>query len=249
MAPPAKTPRRASGPQSVVIDGIRHVRERGKKSRGLIPAAEFSWADHDYNGYLDSLELRSETAEKSVQIRRAMAASHDRRFNRMLANLHSHPHRKEPLALLANSAGISLREFKDFVVAAQKERAAELAVDGVVEITPDLIRTAKAQDAPCDRCDGFGWVDAEDGQPGTRKSKGAIPKTIRDCPACGGKGTRLAPGNQHAIDKLLEVSGLGGKGRGPAVQINQNFGSASMDSAVDQLNRVTFDVEAEEVTE
>ena len=50
------------------------------------------------------------------------------------------------------------------------------------------------------------------------------------------------PGDQHARDKVLEMSGLVKKGAG--IQIVQNFSGASHSSALSDLDVITLDVTA-----
>ena len=52
-------------------------------------------------------------------------------------------------------------------------------------------------------------------------------------------------GNQHARDRLLEVGGMTKRDSKAAVQITQNFGGATMASAVDSLNKISFVVDDE----
>jgi DnaJ-class molecular chaperone len=183
-------------------------------------------------------------------MRLALASTTDARFKKFLDLTSAPEYRGTTLAALAKIAEISLIEFQDWRQKAQTQRILARAQEGMVEVTEDLVENAKNRDVTCDRCDGFGSVvcdsKAPKSTPGLRRIKGmkaADDTWMRDCPACKGKGVLRASGSEHAIDKLIDMTGLSSKGKGgAAVQIVQNFGGASMESAVDRMSKISFDV-------
>jgi hypothetical protein len=132
-------------------------------------------------------------------------------------------------------------------------RALAKAQDAVVEVTSDMAIDARSKDTPCDRCDGFGWVYAEDLPDDIAETAGIYPmgeKKVRTCPLCDGTGKQRKPGDVESRKMLLEMAGhIGKRGASAGVRIVQNFGGAGIEAATDRMNQVTFDVTAEEVEE
>ena len=226
------------------------MRERGSP-RGMVPVAGV--LDTTYNEYLDGIGIRD--PERAPVVEFALASSNDVRFREFLNKL-KHPfwsssnnRRGKPasLAALAKACDISLPQWAEFWQKAQHQRALALAQGGIVDhVIPDMVEDAKSKQISCDRCDGFGFVYADDVPAkfdGIERLDPRDPKSrqIRACPLCKGKGTVLKSGDTDSRKLLLEVSGLTNK-KGSAVQITQHFGGMGMESAVDRLNKVTFDL-------
>jgi len=154
------------------------------------------------------------------------------------------------LAAIAKDCEIGLTEFQDWRQKAQTQRILARAQQGMLEVTEDLVENAKNRDVTCDRCDGFGSVvcdsKAPKSTPGLRRIKGmksADDTWMRDCPACKGKGVLRSSGSEHAIDKLIDMTGLSTRGKGGSgTSVTVNLGGASMESAVDRLSKISFDV-------
>jgi len=72
--------------------------------------------------------------------------------------------------------------------------------------------------------------------------EGIPDKYIRDCPDCQ-TGQVRKPGDAHARDRVLEVSGLITRGKGIQVNLNQNFAGQSHSSAVTELDNAMSIVE------
>ncbi len=223
--------------------------ERGGSTRGLVPTSAYARFDITYNEYLATLDPHGDTKE-SAAMRLALAGSSDARFRRFLESTGDPIKKGWSLAAIAKDCEIGLTEFQDWRQKAQTQRILARAQQGMLEVTEDLVENAKNRDVTCDRCDGFGSVvcdsKAPKTTPGLRRIKGmkaADDTWMRDCPTCKGKGVLRASGSEHAIDKLIDMTGLSTRGKGSAaVQIVQNFGGASMESAVDQLSKISFDV-------
>ena len=211
--------------------------------RGLVPTSAYGIQDVEYDTYLESLKIR----EDGAAIRQALAASTDPRFTAFLERVGKPIAERRSLASLAKGCDISLPQFAEFWQKAQHMRALAKAQDGVVELTGDLVEDARRQWVSCDRCDGFGWVFSDPGTPGNYvlDPTAEEPKEVRQCPQCKGEKRLPKVGDADARRMLLEMAGHTGKGRGVAVQIN-NYGGATMESAVDRLNVLTVDVAAED---
>jgi hypothetical protein len=223
--------------------------EKGGSTRGLVPTSSYARFDITYNEYLATLDPRGDSKD-SAAIRLALAGSNDHRFRNFLEAA-SDPQKKGwTLAALAKECEISLVEFQDWRQKAQTQRILARAQEGMLAVTDDLVENARNHDTTCSRCDGFGSVvcdsKAPKKTPGLRRIKGmkaADDTWTRDCPECKGKGTLRAAGSEHAIDKLIDMTGLSTRSKGSAaVQIVQNFGGAGMESAVDRMSKITFDV-------
>lgn len=223
--------------------------EKGGSTRGLVPTVSFARYDIAYNDYLATIDPRGDSKD-SAAMRLALAGTSDYRFKNFLEEAGKPSNRGLTLAAIAKMCEISLVEFQDWRQKAQTQRILAKAQEGMLAVTDDLVENARNRDVACDRCDGFGSVvcdsKAPRSTPGLRRVKGikkADDTWMRDCPACKGKGTLRGSGSEHAIDKLIDMTGLSSKSKGgAAVQIVQNFGGASMDSAVDRLSKITFDV-------
>lgn len=218
--------------------------------RGLVPTSTYGRLDEAYNEYLGTLDPRGKgTRSKALQL--ALATAADRRFNEFLSKLYEPQYGHYSLAALAKSCDIGLTEFAEFWRKAQTQRALAIAQDALPAVTQDIVEDARAKDVPCESCNGLGIVQTDpelsqhcDGfrQLGTRY--------VRTCPQCEGSGRATQVGDREAQKLILDMGGLTNK-KGPAISLVQNFGGMTIESAVDRLNRITFDpgddiIEAEE---
>ncbi len=226
----------------------------GKGSvRGLVPTSSFGIRDTTYNEYLDGFDPRGDEP-KAAAIRLALAQATDIRFREFLERVMDPRCKRMSLAALAKERGIPLHEMAEFWQKAQHQRALAIAQNGVIEVMEDIVYDARSKEEPCGRCDGFGVVYVEDGMgkfADVEKLEPENPesKSIRACPQCKGTGLGHKSGDTDARRMLLETAGYTGKKSGGAgVQIVQNFGGAGMESAVDKLSKVNFDVDFEEVS-
>lgn len=207
--------------------------------RGVVPSRAHGRNDRAFGAYLDQLDPRG---REDVQI--ALAACPDARFKEFLERVMSPRFKRIGLASIAKACDIDLMEFTKWWSKASSQVAVAVAQNAAIEVTQDMAQDAKSVKAACPRCDGLGWVSAPSGlpedTPGYRQIlMGEDEKWIRNCPNCA-DGTVRKPGDTHARDKLLEMSGLVHKGGGAAVQIVQNFGGASHQSAVRDLDCITI---------
>ncbi len=235
----SSTKRRPPGPKDLMI-------ERGSP-RGLVPNLHFGAFDISYNEYLAKLDPRGDS-EQSEAVRFALASASDKRFQTFFERLQDPTCKRYTLATIAKYCDISLPQMAEFWNKAQKMRALVKAQEGIVSFIPDMVEEAHTQDLACDRCDGFGFVYVED-QPADPKL-GIKPlrpddpasRMIRTCPNCKGTGRSKKEGNPDSRKQLLEMTGMVGRGGGASVKLVQNFGGSTMESAVERMNRVTFEV-------
>lgn len=169
----------------------------------------------------------------------ALASSGDPRYEEFLARLQEGRYKRVSLQTIAKACGIDLKEFSNWWNKASTQRAIAVAQTSTVEIVKDLVQDARTVQAVCERCDGMTFVTAPAGlpksTPGYKSMKnGDETVWIRTCPNCvNGKVSK--PGDTHARDKVLEMSGLIRKGAAVNVNIN-NLGGASHASAISALD-------------
>lgn len=209
--------------------------------RGLVPTASDGRYDEPYNAYLDAL-----APKENREFQLALASSNDQRFREFLSRLSEPRYRTWKLATIAKTCDISLPQFADFWQSAQKLRILARAQDGLLEVTDDIVLDARSKFVNCERCDGFGFVYMEtlpDG-PHLNRVKGVDvlgDRQIRACPDCLGLCKIRKPGDSDSRRSLLEMTGLSGKKSGAGgAKVTLNFGT--MESAVDKLSRVSFEV-------
>lgn len=225
-------------------------RGRGEKEsgRGLVPSTSEGRLDHPFNAYLDELDPRGQKGndKRTQEVQFALAASNDLRFRSFLDCLSQSRFKHMHLATVAKYCDISLPQFHQFWQDSQKNIALARAQNALPDLITDLTIDAATKLVNCTRCDGLGVVpDHAQNALNELNSKleGKVPDAIKPCPNCTGTGKVKEIGNQHARDRLLEVGGLTKKDRGAAVLITQNFGGATMASAVDSLSKITFDID------
>lgn len=210
--------------------------------RGLVPSSGYGMWDTPYNSYLLELDPKGKSG-RSKALQYALASASDRRFNEFLSKLYEPRYATHSLAAIAKSCDISLMEFAEFWQKAQTQRALAIAQDGLAAITGEVVDDARSKDAVCERCDGLRWVyaseDLPEDTPGFRQIG---DKWVRTCPACEGSGRQVKPGDREAQKMVFEMTGMISK-KGPSVRLVQNFSGMNLESAVDRMNRVTFDVE------
>lgn len=223
------------------------IEERGRgelrtgSGRGLVPDGNH---DEPYNVYLEELDPKGDT-NRSKEVRFALSASSDKRFSTFLNCLSEPRFKRSKLATIAKACDISLPQFFEFWQSSQKTIALARAQSAMPDLVADMTIDAASRMVNCSRCDGFGYVaDYSDKDEVSKLEGRQVPDKVKTCPNCKGSGEVREVGNQHARDKLLEVTGMVKKGgTGAAVSITQNFGGATMESAVDSLNKISFDLD------
>lgn len=226
--------KRPEKPSKMIIE-----RGRGElaSGRGLVPAE--GRLDAPYESYLTEIDPRGDSLT-SDEFRFSLATASDMRFRQFLDALTAPRFKGYKLATIAKYCDISMPQFFNWWQSAQHSIALARAQNAMPALISDMTVDAASRMVSCGRCDGFGVVSDHSGE--DSKLEGQAPAKIKPCPTCKGKGEVREIGNQHARDRLLEVGGMIKKDRGAAVQITQNFGGATMASAVDSLNKITFDV-------
>lgn len=219
--------------------------------RGMVPARAFGRDDLVYKEYLKSLNPR-----ENYDVQLALADSEDVRFVEFFQRMMTPRYKKTSLPAIAKACNITLQEFNRWWQKASAQRAIAVAQTSTVDLTRDMVNDARSIDAVCERCDGLGFVAAPANLPldtlGYERLQGVDPdglpdvRWIRSCPMCKKEGTVRRPGDAHARDRVLEMSGLINKNKGALVSITQNFDGAGHGSAVEDLGGMTIDVEAEE---
>jgi hypothetical protein len=210
--------------------------------RGMVPNRSFGSKDKVYKAYLDTINPRD---NQDVQI--ALASTTDKRFQAFLERIMDGRYKRTSLPTIAKACNIGLAEFNHWWNKESTQRSIAIAQQKSIAITSDMADDAMSIEVVCDRCDGMAFVAAPEGLPkdtlGYRQMKaGNEIVWVRTCPVCkGGKVRR--PGDSHARDRVLEISGLLKKGGG--VSVNVNYGGASHGSAIAELDCMTIDVNAE----
>jgi hypothetical protein len=201
--------------------------------RGLVPNTENHHLDAPFNAFLD--EIKPQT---NMRFQQALASSTDIRFQTMLQRMKTGITAKWSVTRIAKSCGLTLPEIADMWMSAQKMQQLARAQTAAGDVIDDMAIDAKSGTAPCPRCDGYGTVLSD------RETKPGEP--MRVCPECKGNGTVRRPGDHDARKLILEVAGMAGKKGGVNVHVNQNnFGGASIESAVGRMNKVSFDIEVQ----
>ena len=208
-----------------------------EKERGNVPGRLNGARDVVYGSYLNKLDPRN---NHDVQI--ALGASSDPRYITFFERVMNPKYKKVSLQSIAKACNITLAEFNKWWGTQSTQIAIAEAQTNSVMITRDMVQDARSQEHVCSRCDGLGFIAAPSGLPDDtpgykmieEPTKDSMAKYIRDCPNCGAKKVIRKPGDTHARDVIMEMSGHLKKG--PQIQINQNFGGASHASAVDSLS-------------
>ena len=219
--------------------------------RGLVPSRKFGIKDKVYGEYLKTLNPR-----ENPDVQLALASSSDVRFNEFLERIKERRYARISPQAIAKACGIDLMEFQTWWNRQSSQVAIAKAQNRSIEVVEDMIQDARSSEDVCPRCDGLGFVAAPAGLPGDTDGYKCIePETaqqeakyIRTCPKCIASGRIRKIGDAHARDRVLEMSGLIKKDKGPLVSLN--FGGASHSSAVSSLNDampMTIDVESEPV--
>ncbi len=226
-------------------------------TRGLVPVGPDSRKDVEYTKYLEALDLGN-----NGPLRQAFAASNDIRFREFFRYISS-PKNRCSITYWAKACGIDLLEMMNWVGKASNARALSQAQAAGPKIVDHMAEDAASRFVACERCDGLGFVNADEGlpmeTPGYRvlrfvkiKSKdeeGNIteeeaPVWIRDCPMGCDRGRVRKPGDEFSREKLLEMAGHINK-RGPGISNINNLGGQAMPSAVGRLDAMTIDIEPE----
>jgi hypothetical protein len=214
--------------------------------RGLVPSSNKASLDRTYSDYLKQIDPRY---NQEAQL--ALAESADPKFKEFLNRILEYRYRNYSYVALAKQCAIGLAEFSAFWRKACTHRAIAVAQSRAPEIVDHMANDARTRTVACERCDGLGWVaappDLPVSTPGYRLLAGGNdPKWIRDCPMGCNNGKVNRPGDSHARDRILEISGLVKKG-GAAVQIVQNFSGAQHSSAVTALDVISIEGEVIDV--
>lgn len=239
------------------------IKEKGSR-RGLVPSSADAIHDIPYNNFLDELNPRE---RKDVQ--HALASSSDQRFVIFLEKAMSMSgfNPRMSLAAHAKRCGIGLEEFNIWWRKASTQRALAIMQGASPKIAEHTAIDAQSQIVGCERCDGLGWVYAEENLPVDTPGYGImridvkkVPTTDRDgnvseevvdvpvytrtCPAGCDKGKKRIPGDWDSRSAVLTAAGLINQ-KGPGIQITQHFGGQAMPSAVSRLDVMTIDLEPE----
>lgn len=219
---------------------IRALIAEKDQLRGMVPSRAFGIKDKVYGEYLTKLNPREDP-----KVQHALSITPDPRFQEFLDRIKLPQYKRVSLQSIAKACDISLLEFTQWWSKVSTQVAIHKAQTESIKITEDMIEDARSREVACERCDGMTWVSAPPGLPKTTPGYRKITNDdeelwIRDCPVCS-NGKIRKPGDAHARDRILEMSGLVQKGKA-AVQIVQNFGGAAHSSAVTQLDAITIDV-------
>lgn len=217
--------------------------------RGLVPTSEFADLDTPYVEFLEELNPRE---DKDAQF--ALAAATDKRFREFIAVANSPKYKRWSLATIAKKLDISLPEFANFWAKAGQAAAMARAARGLASMTNDMLADAASKSEACERCDALGWVAAAAGidpAPDGYRFMGDGPdgeRWARTCPVCEGRKRLRAVGDAHARDKILAMNGIGQKGGGVVVAIN-NYAGMGIESAGNRMGAVSFEVDGEMTAE
>lgn len=216
-------------------------------ARGLVPVGKDSHKDAEYDNYLKALDL-----ENNMALRQALAASPDIRFTEFFRHISS-PKNRCSITYWAKACTIDLAEMMNWVSKANNARAMAIFQGASPKIAEHMSIDAESRMVGCERCDGLGFVNADEGLP-IDTAGYRILRTIhddegrekdiwiRDCPAGCNRGKVRQAGDEFSREKTLEAAGHINK-KGAGIQITQNFGGQSMPSAVSRLDVMTIDVE------
>ena len=211
--------------------------------RGLVPTSEFADLDTPYVEFLNEVNPRE---DKDAQF--ALAASTDKRFREFIEVANSPKYKRWSLATIAKKLDITLPEFANFWAKAGQAAAMARAARGLAAMTDDMLADAASKSEACERCDALGWVAAAAGidpAPDGYRFMGDGPegeRWARTCPVCQGAKRLRAVGDAHARDKILAMNGIGQKGSGVVVAIN-NYAGMGIESAGNRMSSVAFEVD------
>jgi len=205
----------------------------------------FGIKDKVYGAYLTKLDPRN-----NEHVRLALGRSKDPRFLEFLERISLPQYNRVSLQTIAKACSIDLQEFNNWWLKESTQAAIAVAQNSSIKITEDIAQDALSRDRACERCDGLGWVSAPAGlpldTPGYRIVNAGDgdsgPMYARDCPNGCNKGKLRKPGDAHARDVILAMSGLVTKQGGPSVTVN--LGTVSHASALSTLHdAMTIDVD------
>ena len=222
--------------------------------RGLVPSRRFASHDKAYGAYLNNLDPRNR-----ADVQFALESSTDARFRAFLDQLERKAFGKRvSLQAVAKGCGISLHEFNQWWQHASTQAAIAVAQTKSIAITEDMAEDARTKWANCERCDGLGFVAADEGLPMDtpgyrilrmieRKGEDPTPVYVRKCPNMCDQGRIKQVGDQFSREKTLEMAGLLNKKGAGGVTLIQNFGGQAMASAVPRMSAMTIDIDSEEL--
>ena len=105
----------------------------------------------------------------------------------------------------------------------QRARGVVAMLKHLPQVMEDVAIDAKSQTVYCQKCDGGGVIFVKDSDP-------------KQCPQCKGKKEVRVPGDKDARNLVFEASNL--KGRQAKVQIQQNFGSPSVEDSINMVQKI-----------
>jgi len=108
----------------------------------------------------------------------------------------------------------------------QRARGVVAMLKHLPQVMEDVAVDAKSQTVYCQKCDGKGVIFEG-------KDDNAIE---RQCPQCKGRAEVRVPGDKDARNLVFEASNL--KGRQAKVQIQQNFGSPSVEDSINMVQKI-----------
>ena len=208
--------------------------------RGVVPSRAEGYKDRVYGEYMRSLKVR-----ENEELHHALALNSDPKFQEFLERIRHKSFKRISIQTIAKQCGISLLEFQSWWNKASSQSAIAKAQQASSIVVEDMIEDAKSKSGACPRCDGLTWISAQPGLPNKTPGyrllekgnvlEGVQDKYIRDCPECQ-DGTVRRPGDPHARDRVLEVSGLIQRGKGVNISLNQQFSGQQHSSAVTDLD-------------
>lgn len=208
-----------------MLEKVREGKTLVESPRGLVPAGG---SDIVYQDFLSRLHLRDDDAT-GQNVRIALAASGDPRFQSFLELVLSEGGKQIQLATAAKFCQIGLSEFQAFWRNAKTNEAIGKAIDNLPALTADLIEDARSTEMTCPVCGGTGMIQRE-----------GKPDAV--CRNCSGAGVVKTIGDKHARNKLLEMTGVIKKD--VPVQVNLNMGGVGMQAAASKLqSAVPFELE------
>lgn len=200
-------------------------------------------SENVYQSYLEELDPRGNSST-ALDLHRALNNAKDKRFNAFLNCLSNGKMRRWKLVTIARHCNISMAEFAEFWQSSQRARIIARAQDGLVKVTEDIVNDSLSKQVPCERCDGFGYLQVLGVNLHGGAQTGLVTlengDVIRSCPSCSGTGFIAQTGDIASRKMLLDITGMSQKSQ-PVVQINQSFGDAGLKGATDRLNQISFD--------
>ena len=177
----------------------------------------------------------------------ALFLSHDEKYETFMAALMDPSQAHISYPVLCKRYGVTLHELNGLYMDGMRHLGMMNAAGRVPKIMDNVFENAENRLTNCPRCDGLKEITKneydQDGK--------LINSTSRTCPQCEGVGKITAMGDKHAQDLVFESMKLTNQ-KGPAVQIQQNFGDSTLlDGKMESMLKLTqsITVGAREVKE